>query len=87
MTGVSDQPLFHLTPREVYDLFLEGVRECNNRWREGLIGFPKRPFKEALIDIMFTHAMHKRHEAGDPVHDRDELRRAIEAMFEGVEPR
>jgi hypothetical protein len=31
--------------------------------------------------------MHLRHEAGDTVYDRDELRRAIEAVFEGVEPR
>jgi hypothetical protein len=29
--------------------------------------------------------MHIRHQAGNPVYDRDELRRAIEAMFEGVE--
>ena len=85
MSDVPDQPLFHLTPREVYDLFLAGVGECNNRWREGLIGLlPKRPFKEALIDLLYTHTMHKRHEAGNPIHDRDELRRSIEAMFEGV---
>jgi hypothetical protein len=34
---------------------------------------------------MFTHAMHIRHQDGNPVHDRDELRHAIEAMFKGVE--
>ena len=79
MTDVSDQPLFHLTPQEVHDLFEEGVEygidHSNSAWAW---------YRGHLIDVLYTHAMHKRHRAGEPVHDRDELRRAIEAMFKGV---
>lgn len=77
---MSDQPLFHFTPREVFDLFEEGI------WH-GLDN-PARAWRstpERLIDLLYTHTMHKRHEAGTPVHDRDELRRSIKAMFEGIE--
>lgn len=84
MTGMSDQPVFHMTPREVMDLYNAGCRKGYSE-AEGL--GPVRFRKNALIDVLVIHAMHLRHEAGDTVYDRDELRRAIEAMFEGVEPR
>ena len=79
MTDMSDQPLFHLTPSELFDLFEEGVKHgvdhSNCAWDH---------YRARLLDILFVHARHKRHEAGNPIHDRDELRRAIEAMFKGV---
>ena len=82
MTDMSDQFVFHMTPREVYDLFSAG-RDCG--YHEGRFGTKFLSLKGRLIDIMFVHAMHIRHEAGDAVYDRDELRRAIEAVFEGLE--
>jgi hypothetical protein len=87
MTDVSDQPVFHLTPRELFDLFEAGCDK--GRREEAWWGRHVRAAtrKNELIGIMFTHALHIHHEAGDPVYDRDELRRAIEAMFKGVGPR
>jgi hypothetical protein len=74
------QPLFHLTPQEVFDLFEAGVGHgidhSNCAWDS---------HRTHLLDVLFVHVMHIRHQAGSPVYDRDELRRAIEAMFEGVE--
>ena len=79
MSDTSDRPLFHLTPREVFDLFKEGVWHgvvnSEGAWRLS---------RERLVDLLHTHAMHKRYEAGNPVYDRDELRRAIEKAPEGA---
>lgn len=85
MTNMSDQPMFCLSPRELFDLFEAGCDKGNREeaWTGRSVRAVNR--KNELINIMFTHAMHKRHEAGDPVRDRDELRRSIEAMFEGIE--
>jgi hypothetical protein len=80
MTDVSDQPLFHLTPKEVHDLFEEGVGYGIEHSHDAWVWYRRH-----LIDVLYTHAMHKRHQAGEPAYDRDELRRAIEAMFYGVE--
>jgi len=71
---MSDQPLFHLTPRELYDLFCAA---CDWPVRQEIR-------KLRLVDLMFVYAMHKRAIANNPVYDRDELLRAIEVMFEGV---
>ena len=90
MSDMSDQPLFHLSPRELFDLFEagwdKGSREevlAGRHWRTAV----RKALKDELVGIMFTHALHIRHEAGDTACDRDELRRAIEAMFKGVGPK
>lgn len=87
MTDMSDQPLFHLSPRELYDVFEAGVvrgQEEAGLW-QGIRKPAHRSRKQALIDLMYTHAMYLRYQKNDPIHDRVELHNAIEAMFEGVE--
>lgn len=87
MTDVSDQPMFCLSPRELFDLFEAGCDKGSREevWADRRARAVNR--KNELIGIMFTHALHIRHEAGDTACDRDELRRAIEAMFKGVGPK
>jgi hypothetical protein len=80
MTDLSEHPLFHLTPQEVHDLFEEGVEHgintSNCAWD---------CYREHLIKTVLYLAQRKRHKAGEPMFDPAEHRRAIEAMFEGVE--
>ena len=87
MTDMSDQVLFHLTPREVYELFDAGVARGEQEYSYwgGVRNLAYNSRKEALVGLMYTHALYRRYQQNDPVHDRDELHRAIEAMFEGIE--